>query len=153
MGYVNIDGALRRMRDLSNMIIVGENHASTALSLAEQCVEIDEHIICGGVLPKDWELGKKLTWREGKGGSMVLDFNGVGVGHVIPRNKNEPEDGCWTYQADLKPTKDLPYRVETKFEYDAGTLEQAMVACETYVRKQTVTVFDPWKALKEEGIV
>jgi hypothetical protein len=54
MTYVNIDGALARLRGLAQQIISGDIYPSTATVLAQQCVEIDEHLVGGGLLPNDW---------------------------------------------------------------------------------------------------
>ena len=141
------------MRALSQMIIAGERDPSTALSLAGQCLEIDEHLVGGGLLPKDWEVGKKLTWRDGKGGSKVLDLNGVAVGHVMPAIPGDATIDDWMYSASLKPTQELPYRVWSKVNNDAGTLDEAKSSCERYVREQIQNVFSPWAALSAEGLI
>lgn len=152
-----VDELLDTVRKRMSVVVSDPTDANSGLDLAEAFRVLDEVILSGSPLPKDWEVGKKFAWRNGKGGSMVLDFNGQAVGHVIPRGDAHPGGALspdeWMYNASLKPTPELPYMVASKFEDDAGTLEEAMAECEAYVREQTKTLFNPWRVLKDECLI
>jgi hypothetical protein len=72
---------------------------------------------------------------------------------VMPAIPDDATVDDWMYRADLKPTPELPYRVLSKVNNDAGTLEEAKASCERYVREQTKHAFNPWVVLKAEGLI
>jgi hypothetical protein len=153
------DKLLVNARKCMKTVISDPTDANAGLELAEAFRTLDDAITCVGMLPTDWVIGKKLTWEESETTSLggahranfILKLNGNVVGHVYFLQWDLPGDkdhGRFVWQADLVPSKELPYKIECRFCDNAGdNAEDAMRSCDRYVWEQIATVFDPWKAL------
>jgi hypothetical protein len=117
-------------------------------------------LLCGGALPKDWEIGKKFDWRDSNGKVVLnnsiseddnIEYYVLRVSDVVVCVIRKLGNN-YEYTANLAPTRDFPYRIEKKFNSN-GNLLEAMAECESYVREQIKNVFDPWEFLEDSGLI
>jgi hypothetical protein len=141
------DDLLDNVRKFVEEVISDPTEVNAGLDLADSFKALDEFIISNHLLPKDWEVGKKLIWRDGQNGSKILMLNGAVVGHAFPGSTSG-----WLCQTDMIPTREFPYMIKSRL-LNEETMEMVMEACEIYVREQIKNVFDPWEVLRNEGLI